>query len=559
MAAADIHEIEERLADLTDALHEAGEPKLARPLEKQAQHFTSSVKVRRAVDALRVQCEAWRLQPEELPDLPKVHLAANRLEDVCREALGAGVIAPAPPTLKAQAQRKLSIVAWSLIGVAVLIAVPVALIELGIDITDIHLGRELPPVELPQAEEATVEVTALEEPVAAEATSGVRFAPLDDCVQTIGGARCAETAPRLWAQGATTTYELKLPNQAYGLLFSIVGERMMGGRVGMADVLLAATDETPEGRYEIPLVATYVGYTPLPCELMQRLTGSCPPPRLGKDAKHQGVGVPLVVVDVVRGDPSRRMGERRLAQAKAEAERKKAEERAQQLADAVSEIEPIMKATGKLLRPGRWEQAREQLDKLGTLFQPIEDLTNAGLEGALPEDVGALQAQFEAQRDKLTAFENKVFEETYALLMAPKNKRVPEERLMKRVARRHRISETWVLEIYTANAEEIQARAQAKAQAHLAEVQKQQQALEQRCGPLPKNGWGEVERYLSERHPDADVVIDSCMTPRLDERHCWVMHCKFKLKIEVAIEKPKQVKRYEASFFLKNETVTGYR
>ena len=557
--AADIHEIEERLADLCDALHDAGQPELARPLERQAQHFTSSVKVRRAVDALRAQCEKWRLRPEQVPDMPKIHLAANRLEDVCREALAAGVIAPAPPTLKAQAQRKLSIAAWVVIGVSVALGVPIVLIQLGVDVTDIHLGRELPPLQLPQGEESQVELTALQEPLAAKDTQGVQFAPLDDCVRALGGARCAETAPRLWAQGATTTYELKLPNQAYGLLFSLVNQRLMGnGRVGMADVLLAATDETPEGRYEIPLTATYLGYAPMPCELVQKLTGSCPPPSIRGGAKHQGVEVPLIVVDVVRGDPSRRLGEKRLAQAKAEAERKKAEARAQQLADAVTEIAPILDATDKLLRPGRWEEAREQVDKLALLFQPVEELTNAGLEGALPEHVGALQARFEAQRDKLTDFKSKVFEETYALLMAPKNSRVPEDKLMTRVARHHRVSDAWVLEIYTENADEIQKRAEAKAQAHLAEVQKKQQALEQRCGPLPKNGWAEVERYLGAEHPDAEVVLSECMTPRLDERHCWVMHCKYKLKVEVAIERPKVVTRHEASFFLRNETVTGY-
>ena len=167
--------------------------------------------------------------------------------------------------------------------------------------------------------------------------------------------------------------------------------------------------------------------------------------------------------------------------------------------------------------------------------------------------------RYEIDPDKLEAFETKVFEETYKLLTAPQNRRVPEEKLMARVARRHRISETWVLEIYTAHADEIQQRAEAKAQAHLEQVQKKQQALEQRCGPLPKNGWAEVESYLGGRYPDAEVVLTECMTPRLEERHCWIMQCKYKLKVEVSIERPKVVTRHESSFFLKNEKVVSHQ
>src|SRR5438552_8032700 len=106
MSSRAIDEIEDRLADLIEALREAGAPEIAAMLERHARDFTVPTRVRRSVNAIRAQLEAWRADASELPDSPKVMLAANRLEDECRGALAAGVVVAAAPTLAAQSRRK---------------------------------------------------------------------------------------------------------------------------------------------------------------------------------------------------------------------------------------------------------------------------------------------------------------------------------------------------------------------------------------------------------------------------------------------------------------------
>src|SRR5687767_7332805 len=104
-----IAQIEERLQDLIDALRQAGRPDLARMLERYAEDFTSMGLVRRSVSEIQRQLERWRAPGSDLPDTPKVQHAANRLEDACNEALGAGVIGAARPSISTQARRKLSV------------------------------------------------------------------------------------------------------------------------------------------------------------------------------------------------------------------------------------------------------------------------------------------------------------------------------------------------------------------------------------------------------------------------------------------------------------------
>ena len=81
--------------------------------------------------------------------------------------------------------------------------------------------------------------------------------------------------PRLWPGGRLPTFELKRKNQAYGILFAVTDAKLDAG-IAKARLLLAATDDTPEGHYELRLSATYLGYTPQNCEPFDRLRGACP-------------------------------------------------------------------------------------------------------------------------------------------------------------------------------------------------------------------------------------------------------------------------------------------
>lgn len=552
-----IQEIQERFDDLTRALREADRPDLAKRLEAHEPGFSSATRVRRAVAEVRQICAEWRTHPETLPDLPILHLGANRLEDACREALQSGVIAAAPPSSSTTSRRRVAIAIWTLVVGVLALVVPIALIESGVDITDVHFGRALAPVRLPRGEETQVELSVLSETLRPGQTTGVAFAPRNACRSLLGDAGCVETQPRLWDQGPLRTYEMKVSNQAYGLLFSLTGERMLGGKLGMGTMLLAATDETPEGRYEIPLTASYLGYAPVPCGILDRVLGQCPPARIAKGARHTGLDVPRVVVDVVPGDPSRRMGEKRLAQAKAEAMKRQAAERAAQLVTAMSVIEAAMKELDDAMRKRRWEHARERLAKLETLFAPLE-IEALGRGEGLPDAVGRAKVRFEALRDRFRKFETGVFDDAFRTLNAPDKAGTSDDALIAAVARRHHVSIEYVDEIYTARADEIQRRVQAAERERAERAQAMQRELEHRCGVLPVDSYSMVKRYLEALHPEAEIKLGECLTPRLDPSLCWIVRCGYKLKIAATPERPPEVTKHSGEFYVEVHRVTHH-
>jgi hypothetical protein len=557
MSATAIDEIEDRLHDLTQALHEAGAGDLARPFEELGGAFTDQLNVRRAVHEIAAQLEHWRLDPTGVPDTPKVTLAANRLEDVCREALGRGVIEAAAPSTGAQVRRKVALVLGTLIVAAIALLVPVLLVHYGVDFDDLSHERKLPLTRLPRGEEATVPLALLAEAMDARAVTAVEIGALGDCAQPLpSGATCAKVESRLWPEGRLATFEVKLPHQAYGLLFAFDQLALQGGSLGRGRLWLAATNDTPEGLYELPLEGTYRGYTPQACELMQRVQGACPAPRTGDGEAHRGVELPLVEIEVVPGDPSRRSGEKRLAEALAAEKQAQAAERLKQIESVLAEIEGVLGETEKLVARRKLEEARPRIQKLGALFAPLDDLAQGGVD-SVPDALGAARARLDALRDKLDQFEAQIFEKAFAATTDERNRDTSEEKLLSRVASAHRVSLTWVQEIYASRADEIQRRLEARAQKHLESVQAEQRAREQRCGPLPTDAWAQVKKHLEARYaqPRVRVVLGECLTPRLTQAECWELRCQFLRKEEVAVERPPVVTRYEALFFIERGSV----
>jgi hypothetical protein len=562
MSTRAIDEIEDRLKDLGDALRAVGSPDIASMLEHHALDFTEPTRVRRSVNAIRSQLERWRIEGGDLPEAPTVLFAANRLEDACRDALAAGVIAVAPPSLGAQSRRKLAIALVTLLCGGLSLLIPTALVRFGVDFSDVGAERTLGPVQLPRGEEDTIAVVTLAGPLRSDAVTGVEFEPVGGCKEPLRkDATCAEVPPRLWPEGRLPTYELKLKHQAYGLLFSIADGRL-SGPIGEGRLLLAATDDTPEGRYEIPLHAAFLGYTPQRCDPLEKLQSACPAPRIGEGERHAGVEVPVVLVDVVRGDPARRSGEKRLALAEAEEKRRRAEERAQQIAAAVTEIGSALAETERLVKRGKYEEARGHVSKLALLFSPLDAVAvEQGAAELVPAAVSEVRTRFERLRDGLEAFENKLFEQTFAIVTAESNRRVPEESLLQRIARQFRVTPGYVQEIYTGRADEIARRLEAREKAHLDKIKAAQQALERRCGPLPTRAWSAVNAYVQRTYAEARVEIElgECMTPRLTEQDCWELRCDFKRKVEVAVERPKVVTKHDAAFYLIQERVVRHR
>jgi hypothetical protein len=558
-----ISEIEERLQDLIDVLRQAGRPDLGRMLERHHHDFTSVALVRRSVSEIQRQLQRWREPGSELPDTPKVQFAANRLEDACNEALVAGVIGAARPSIGAQARRKLGIVLVTLLGAAVVLLIAIALVSSGVEID--QLGKEIytQKAEVALGAEIEVRMMARADALIPGATSAVSFEPLPGCRRPHGpDASCVEVQPREWNGTSTTTWELKLPNQAYGLFFAIVSTELVAGKVGTAQLLIWATDETPEGSYEIPLRAAYSGYTPLRCELPQRLMKSCPPPRVGAEERHVGVPVSPLVVRVVPQDPALAAAAAQAAAEQATDTQRKATERAAEIESALTEIQAEVKESEALAKRRKWEEARVRLAKLGELFAPLDAPALAGAApGALPPEVGKVRARYEVLHEKLQAFEAEVFEATFDDVTSASNKAVAEDKILERIGRRFKVTPDYVQSIYTDRTEEIQRRLEARARAHLDKVKAEQQAREQRCGALPTGTYKAVEAYLKQAMGGTrvEVLLGECLTPRLTDNACWEMQCDYQRKEEVAIERPKVVSKHQIRVHLVHGRITGHK
>jgi hypothetical protein len=545
----EIEEIRERLRDFTEALREADAESVAREFEAYEAQFTDQKEVRRAVAAIQAYLRRFRDGQAELPDTPKAEVTANLLEDSCRAALGAGVITAATPSLRTQATRKATVAFWAILFGLLVLAVPVGLVMTGFDPTDAHVERVLPTFDLPQGEEHSMSLNVLSKTQQPKATTGVEVRPLGGCKGPLpDGSSCSEAEARLWAFGRLPTYELKLADQAYGLLFSVTGPQLAGD-LGQATLLLAATDRTPEGMYKVPFEAAYLGYTPEQCNVVQRLQRKCVRSRLGEGARHEGVGVPSVMVRVRRGDPSARSGEKRLEAAMAEEAKKRAEELAARLGGAIDAIEAALQQTEDLLRKKQWVKVRERIDKMGTLFAPIDDALGQGLDAtSVPQSIVKARDRFDDQRDRLDAFENDSFERLYAVLTAPANGERPENELIARVAQQLKIPVQYLEDIYTSRADEIQRRVEEAAQQRQTDLQAAQKQLEARCGTLPTNAWQLAEEWLEQQHKRTRIKLGDCFSPRLKPDTCWTYECHYAMSVLISIDQPWETTKHTVTF-----------
>jgi len=553
-----IAEIEDRLQDLLEALDEVGLAKQAAGLERHADHFTDPRRVRPSVNAIREQVQRWRSDPAAVGGHPKVLLSANRVEDACIEALREGVIVAAPLSVAAQSRRKLKIaLVTTLVGLAVLM-VPFLLFEFGIDVTALGEAEPLPRVEVPRGELRGHRLRAALPALLPEAVSETVFEPLDECQRE--GAVCARVPDRLWGEVSRHTWELKRPGQAYGLLFAFGTAGIGAAERGEVEVLLEATPQTPTGRYRLPLMATYVGYTPQDCDWVARIRQACQPPRRGEGERHRAVAVPELQIDVTAGDPAKLLSAEQRAEAEAEAARERARARAQELLAVISDIEAQLDQTRKDMQRRRHEQARERIAKLAELFAPLSgvELTPA-IDGGVPEQLQGVRDRYEDLRERLDGFEGRVFDRAFAVLAAPDARAADEAANMAKIGKRFGISAGYVEEIYLARADELQRRIEAREQAQKDELERKQAALEARCGSLPKGAWGSINDYLGKLHTGADIYLGECMTPRLMPDRCWELRCDYVRKLEITPEKPKVVTKHKAAFFLKNGKVTGHR
>jgi hypothetical protein len=525
-----ISEVKERVRDFTSALRQAGAPDIAQRIEGYAAGFIDSTQVRRSVDAIKQQLQYYRACPDELPDLPIVQIAANRLEDVCKDALRAGIIEPARPSLRAASKRKLGLVTTTLSAAGVALLVPLLVSMLGVDLNDLFARRTLTPLQLLQGDELSAHVNALVESQQLAATSGVEFSVAGRCARDLpGGASCRPVGLRSFGGDALPSYEVMMDGQAYGV-FVAFGKARMVGAVGTGLVWVAASSDTPEGRYAVPLEAAFLGYSPERCGWLARLQKRCEPAQRGARARHEDLPVPTLIVDVKHGVPGQKTeSERRRERADVE-ERLRAEQRAAAIAGAVAEIKTVLDDTQGMLRHKRYDAARERLDKLTELFAPLDALAVTGSEAeAPPPEVSGLRARFEAQRSELGAFGDRAFDACYTALTRPRAAGQGDDAVLAAAAQKLGISREFMEAIYAEHADQLEQRLARQEQAKRAAQRAAADAVEKRCGALPTGAWREVQAYLAGLAQSAGVKtrLDECFTPRLVEARCWSVVCKF--------------------------------
>ncbi len=531
---ARIEDVQERVRDFTAALRSAGAAEVAQRIERCAAGFVRSTEVRRSIAAIQEQLRYFRSYPAELPDLPIVQVAANRLEDVCRAALSAGLIEPARPSLRAASKRKLGVIITTLASAGLVFVLPLALTMFGVDWNDLERRRTTEPTQLAQGDEVSVSVNALVAAEEPKATKAVEFYVEGRCDHELGkGMHCRKSEPRELGGTLRPSYEITLDNQVYGLFVGFNDGALLGG-VGSGTVWAAATWDTPEGRYEVPLQAAFVGYSPERCTVLDRVLARCTDKRIAPDAKHEGLPAPTLVIDVVRGNPAQKSVAKRQKEQEVKQREQAAERRAAELAANIGEIKAVLDDTGTMLRKKQWALARERLDKLTQLFSPLDALIVGGGEGEpLPAEVANMRARFEDQRRALQTFEDRAFEAAYTATHGPRIKEPAAEggatARLAEVADKLRITPGYLDEIIAARAEQLETRL---AQAEAARREKQhaaEAALLKRCGPLPTRAFTEVKSYLAAMSNAARVrtSLTECLTPRLSDKHCWAVVCRF--------------------------------
>jgi hypothetical protein len=561
-------------------LRSAGATEVAQRIEGYASGFVRRAEVRRSVAAIQEQLRYFRTYPDELPDLPIVQVAANRLEDVCKAALAGGLIEPAKPSLRAASKRKLNVIVTTLAAAGLCFLLPLAATMFGVDWDDLLRKRELPPAKVSQGEEIQVTVAALEATPELEATRGVEFYVRGRCGDDLGRMHCKRGEPRDFGGVTRPSYEITFDDQVYGL-FVAFGDTHLLGNVGNGVVWVSATWDTPEGRYEVPLQAAFLGFTPERCGLKERLLDRCESRRVGADAKYEDLPVPTLIIDVVKGDPRRpaeRVKQKKLEEEKLRTEA--AERRAEELAKNVKQIKAVLDDTQGMVRKQQWDTVRERTEKLTQLFSPLDQLVVDGEGEPLPAEVEGLRARFETLRKQQQAFEDRAFDAAYAATRAPAAKSskpksddeapskvaaasaagatTSSDERLQALATKLKISPEYLDTIIAAHAEQYEARIAKEEEARRAKADAERNSLLQRCGPLPTLAFNEVKAYLSAMSHAARVKtrLNDCLTPRLTDKLCWTVVCAFDELVPGELTDTSRPRRW--TFTLKNGRVTDH-
>ena len=556
---AGIEEVRQRARDFTKALRKAGADDVAARVERHVSGFVEVTTVRRSVEAIRQQLRHFRAYPEELPEQPIVHIAANRLEDACKTLLRAGAIAPARMSLRAQSQRKLSLIALTLALAALAFGVPLALAMTGVDFTDLPERRVLSTVLVPRGAVKRVRVNVLEESADPTNTSGVELYVAGRCPARLpDGMSCRDSGERAFGSIKLPANEVMLHDEAYGIQLAFAETQLLGA-VGTGTVLVSALPETPEGLYVVPLSAAFLGYSPGRCNRFLQLLSRCEPKELGPRALDPNKPVAALRVQVTKEVAQPRedvLAEQRLVQQRA------LTGRVQGITAMLGAVRAALDDAEQQMRRKRFEPARRRLDDLARLFEPLDALVVGAADDVnVPDDVLHLRARFEKSSQREAAFEDTAFETVFSALSKSRGSAVSDDKLFTRVAKQLGVSEGFLERIYAEHAEQIEQRMVRAQDAEKLAEQKARDALLRRCGPLPKTSFHEVQGYLTARARQLGTHLEmrECMTPRLVPETCWNVQCEFEETRSVPNRVEDEVRRLSWSFELRYGRVVRHR
>ena len=552
-----IEDINLKALDLVATLRQVDAKRNAFAVEKLIRDFKSPTRVRKAVSELQRQLEAWRENPREFPDTVRAKFEAQQLEDACRLILGIGTVKapiekllPLPLTVWDQLLRMLRVMAMTALAGALVLSLPIAAQELGIDWINFQMVYETKLVKVPRGKEVHLPISILDRSQLPEQTTLVEIYPRERC----GGAVFRDwlsfnkwtchNSERMLAADGSPTYEMKRTDQYHGLLFAVINTGL-NGAVGHGTVQLFATGSTATGLYKLPLQGGYRGYNPAECWGFGKLR-SCGNPTAKEDAEHSPLRVPTLLVEVIDA-PVAKAGEvkTRVEQQEArEAERQAAEElarrrKAQQQLD--QDIAATIEAIGKIRKSAgvrKWLQVRESLQQMSRKHDELNELVKSTANPSRYRDsMVELREKLDRERGRLNNFESRVFDQVFRATHGSELPDSQVEFVKERVARNNRIPVEYVNTIYQDRLGETRNRLKKMAEAKLARDHQAWLEAQRRCGRTPENAADAVERYLRAVLQDPNLSVAECLTPKFVEGSCWLVPCKFLAEDQTGMRK----------------------
>lgn len=557
-----IEEVQDRLRDLLRALESGGDTGLADQLRTHLHDFEHVTEVRRAVTGLSMHLRAFREEGASQSSSPAIVIAANRLEDACKNALRGGVIAAASPSIVNQLQRKLILVLWAVVGGLALLAIPTAFVASGKSVEDFQPLPPQGPFEVPQGQTVVIPVKA---PVSAslpEAATGMSLELAQSCATPLDeqGLTCSQLPEHWQLLSGRTTYELRHADQAFGLIVAF-GDSSVQEGLGSQSLHLRARGDTPVGSYMLHFQPAYLGYGPDPnCSVWIQRLGFCGQ-EAGEGREDSLLPTVKIAVEIVAAQHtqvvSAGVAARRLIHAAGAESSSTAQLLMADVEAKTTDVRASLRKARRRLKKRDYEAAAEYMDTVRQGMQALEALAaEHPAEALLDDGFERLRSDWDKQARRLAKFEERLFDAWYARAHRDLANPIPDEQTFPSVARKFRTSAAFVSRVVGQRDEALTSRLDARRAQQAQAGREHREKLESRCGPLPAASWQAISGYLNAQYQDPKVSVEvaNCLTPRLHDRDCWLVECDYRRRTR-RLDGSKHVAKMRATFALKRNQV----